>query len=300
MVNAYRRTVPVLFNIMHPNKKITRLFAGATVAALALAASVLDVKAGPFILAGTDADDHGFANVSGNQNGWFFMQRALENLAPGVTTGVKKVTILGSTSDALLAATSAFDLSSLFTTNGWTRETVAISDFATFFGGGGNLSTGILMMDSGSNVGGGVAGTSFDTHANAINTFLGAGGGLFSQANGYSWISALLPTLGTVSAFGSNLALTVAGNAAFPSLTNADLSSGPWHNSFSSIGSLPILATSADLDTFGDPVILGSSGGSITNPDPVGVPDAGSFGFVYLALGGLLVWFRRFSANRAV
>lgn len=40
-------------------------------------------QAGPFILAGTDADDHGFANASGNQDGWFFMQRALENLEIG-------------------------------------------------------------------------------------------------------------------------------------------------------------------------------------------------------------------------
>jgi len=38
--------------------------------------------AGPFILAGTDADDHGSATASANVDGWLFMQKVLENLAP--------------------------------------------------------------------------------------------------------------------------------------------------------------------------------------------------------------------------
>ena len=65
------------------------------------------------VLAGTDADDHGGVSGGVNQDGWFFMQRALENLAPGVTNGNKVVTILGSTSTAASAITSAFNLSNL-------------------------------------------------------------------------------------------------------------------------------------------------------------------------------------------
>lgn len=83
----------------------------ALTVATALGAS--SAMAGPFILAGTDADDHGFANASGNQDGWLFMQKVLENLAPGVTNGNKTVVILGSTSSANTAASSAFNLSSL-------------------------------------------------------------------------------------------------------------------------------------------------------------------------------------------
>lgn len=277
-----------------------RLLAGISVAALVLAAALSEVRAGPYILAGTDADDHGSFSSGANQDGWFFMQRALENLAPGVTTGNKSVTILGSTSDALTAASSAFNNSAL-PGLGWTLQTVSTANFATFFGAGGNLGTGILMMDSGNNIGGGVSGASFVPYANAINTFLGAGGGLFSQANGYAWVTALVPGLGVVSSQNTGLGLTAAGNAAFPGLTNQDLSAGPWHNYFTGVGSIPILATSTvNNSTLGQPVIIGSSGGSITNPDPVGtVPDAGSFGLIYLALGGLLVWFRRFAATRS-
>lgn len=275
-----------------------RLLAGISAAAILVGGSLSEMRAGPFILAGTDADDHGSFS-GGNQDGWFFMQRALENLAPGVTTGIKTVTILGSTSSALTAASSAFNNSSL-PGLGWSLQTVSTGNFGTFFGQGGNLNTGILMMDSGGNVGGGVAGSTFVPHANAINTFLGAGGGLFSQANGYQWVTALVPGLGVVGSQNTGLGLTPAGNAAFPGLTNQDLSAGPWHNYFTGVGSIPVLATSTvNNATFGQPVIIGSSGGSITNPNPVGVPDAGSFGLVYIALGGLLVWFRRFRTTRS-
>ena len=47
-----------------------------TVTAVCLASS--SAFAGPFILAGTDADDHGFVAAGANQDGWLFMQRALE------------------------------------------------------------------------------------------------------------------------------------------------------------------------------------------------------------------------------
>lgn len=250
--------------------------------------------AGPFILAGTDADDHGSTSGGANIDGWFFMQRSLENLAGGVTTGVKKVTILGSTSSAATAANSAFSKSSLVAA-GWTVEVVPVASFATFFGAGGNLNTGILMMDSGGNVGGGVAGTAFNPYAGAINTFLGAGGALFSQANGYSWLSTLIPGLTDVDESNTGLALTADGSAAFPGLTNADLSAGPWHNSFTNIGSLSVFATSSSAgSTFGHFVIIGSAGGSITNPEPPrGTPEPGSLALMGIALAGLAAARRR-------
>ena len=264
--------------------------------------------AGPYILAGTDSDDHGFVTgtvASGtNQDGWFFMQRAIENLAPGVTNGNKVVAILGSDvgTQAHNAALSAFNNSSL-PGLGWTVSTYnnaggAATGALTNFLAGGLTGAGIVMMDSGSNVTGGASASergAFTTNATNINSFLAAGGGLFSQANGYGWVTALIPTLTDVDDSATGLALTPAGQAAFPGLTNGDLSAGPWHNYFTNVGAIPILATSTTAP-IGQAVIIGASGGSVTNPDPPrGVPDGGSFALVYLALGGIAFATRRFA-----
>jgi len=240
--------------------------------------------AGPFILAGTDADDHGFANAAGNQDGWFFMQRALENLAPGVSNGNKKVTILGSTSTSLQSANSAFGLSTLVGL-GWTVEVVSTANFATFFGNADpDLDTGILMMDSGINITGGVSGTLFDSYADEIDDFLGDGGALFSQANGYSWLSSLIPGISAPGESNTGLALTADGAAAFPGLNNGDLSAGPYHNRFNNFGALKVLATSTATN---NAIIIGGAGGSISDPCAVTtcVPEPGSPLLVLAALG---------------
>lgn len=240
-------------------------------AAVFVVASVSLVNAGPFIFAGTDSDDHGGASATANQDGWLFMQKALENLAPEVANGNKVVTILGSTSSALSAATSAFNFSNLAGAGGWTLQTVTTANFATFFGAGGGLANaGILMMDSGdSNVSGGVDGSAFTSYATAINNFLGAGGGLFSQANGYQWVQSLVPTL-TVTEQQNDTALTLtpSGNSAFPGLTNTDLSAGPWHNYFTNVGDIPVLATASDFSGTTRNLIIGSVEGTVTNPCP--------------------------------
>lgn len=258
------------------------LVATASAAALLVGSAAY---AGPFILAGTDADDHGYVSGS-NQQGWLFMQKALENLGAGVTNGNKVVTILGSTSTAANAANSAFSLSTLVGA-GWTVNTVAntAAAFGAFFTGGGSASSGILMMDSGFNVSGGVDGSSYVPYASAINTFVGNGGGLFSQANGYQWLSTLVPTLTVVSESGNALRLTAAGNTAFPALTNADLSAGPWHSSFSNTGAIPVLAVSNDIGSrvFDHTVIIGGATGSITNPGTV--PEPGTLALLAVALG---------------
>lgn len=231
-------------------------------------------SAGPFLFAGTDSDDHGLASGGMNQDGWLFMQKAIENLAPGVTLPSKVVTILGSTSSAAAAATSAFNLSTL-PGLGWVLETVAVANFATFFMGEVNNS-GILMMDSGStNIAGGVDGSAFVPYANAINNFLGLGGGLLSQGNGYDWVNALVPGLTVVDVggggVGTPVTLTAAGQAAFPGLTNQDLSTGPWHNYFLNFAPIPLLATAPDGNAT-RAIIIGSSGGTVTNPDPLPEP----------------------------
>lgn len=249
---------------------------------------VVGAQAGPFILAGTDADDHGDATATANLDGWLFMQRALENLAAGVANGNKTVYTLGSTSDALTAANSAFGFSSLVGA-GWTVVNIdgvaAINAF--FASGGGAGSAGIVMLDSSdNNVTGGLDAAelaALTTNAGAINSFVGGGGGLFSQSNGYGWLSALLPSLSVASDQETGLALTAAGTAAFPGLTNADLSSGPYHSNFLGVGSIPVLATG--IGSFSSyNVIIGASGGSIINPVPA-IPEPSTYALMLAGLG---------------
>ena len=250
--------------------------------------------AGPFILAGTDADDHGSASGV-NQNGWLFMQKSIEAIAGNVTNTKKQVVILGSTSDALTAANSAFNLSTIAGT--WTIKTIGTGGFANFFGGTGavNINTaGILLMDSGKEVAGGVDGSNYVAYATGIDNFLGAGGGLFSQANGYQWLTALLPSVTVTDESNSGISLTAAGNANFPGLTNADLSSGPYHNRFNNFGAIPVLGTS---NRNGQAIIIGGAVGSITKPGTV--PEPGSLMLVGVGLLGLLSAYRK-KQNKAL
>ena len=243
-----------------------RLVAGAALLACAGA------QAGPFILSGTDADDHGSFSAGVNQDGWLFMQRAIENIGVGVTNGNKTVYVLGSTNgggttDAYDAATSAFTQSSLVGA-GWTIAYVDGAAAITSFLQGGAAGAGLIMMDSGVNVGGGITAAEIaavSANASFLNSFVGAGGGLFSQANGYDWLSALLPNVTVNDLQTTGLSLTAAGGAAFPGLTNADLSAGPYHENFTNIGNLPVLATGIGAFS-GLNVILGAATGSITDP----------------------------------
>ena len=257
--------------------------------AAALAVSLLGgaAQAGPFILSGTDADDHGSFSSGANQDGWLFMQLALQNIAAGssLTTTNRVVVALGSEGAALNAAQSAFNFSTLAGMGGWTFLSVPILDNSTLANA---LSLGgILMLDSGAQIGGGRTGaeeTVLTTNAAALNAFVGAGGGLFSQAGTYGWLSALVPGLTVATASFTGLTLTPSGSSAFPGLNNGDLSAGPYHQNFNNIGAIPVLATGQN-GTLN--VIIGAAGGSIIVPDPVSpVPEPETYA---LMLAGLAV-----------
>ena len=110
------------------------------------------------IIDGTDANDHGSASGGVNLEGWRYMQKALEALAPQVANGKKVVVDLGTKTgtQARNASTSAFGLSSL-PPAGWTIAYInGTTDIATFLDGGtvGGISVndvGLLYIPTASN-----------------------------------------------------------------------------------------------------------------------------------------------------
>ena len=278
------------------------IVAASAAVAIMMSSSAL---AGPFIIDGTDADDHGFASGGANQDGWLYIQRAVENIAVGASLSrqQKTIAVLGSNLgfDAGNAAQSAVALSSTLSSAGWTVVLLNDAEITGFFTntGSGLLSTGasILYMDSGiNNVGGGISSSEqalIDGFATEINAFVGSGGGLFSMAQGYGWLTSLIPGLAAINSSGSSISLTAAGSAAFPGLTNADLSSGPHHKYFENVGILPILGTRT---SGGQAIILGGAGGSIIDPTPGAVPESSTWMMMIVgfgAIGGAMRYRRR-------
>jgi hypothetical protein len=285
-------------------KKIKRILA-----ATALAIGFSAAHAGPIVIAGTDADDHGSFSAGANQNGWKFLQLGMSNIGAAVSNGQTKAVCLGCNgNEASAAFNSAFNLAGLA---GWTSaKLTTAADITNFFSGTGTVNVsnaGFIYMPTVSNgVVGGITDTQLgvvNLNGTAINNFLAKGGGLFTQeqANsdiGYRWLTSLLPTLvvkgdhaGGI-ADDSQLQLTAQGNAQLPGLTDADMSKAtPWHayfeGGFGALQSLMVGNGNGFPDNaLDDTVVLGSgfAGGSGVI---VNVPEPDSLPLVLLALGGL-------------
>jgi hypothetical protein len=288
-------------------------------------------SAGPIIISGTDADDHGSVAGGVNQSGWLYMQSALDNVGGQVTNGNKLAVCIGcNATQAQNAFASAFDLSTL-PGAGWTRVTLTaaadITNFMTNAGGGTKISqAGIIYMPTATaNVTGGITAVQLapvNANAAALNAYVAAGGGLFTQdqcpcyvGGGYGWLTTLLPGIvlhgdvdGTISNSGS-LTRTAAGIAAFPGISDALLSGAtPWHDWFSgSFGGLSVLVTGPAIGPTGGiidgAVVLGGGAGTVIQCGQPGQPACPTpepatlllLGSGLLMLGGL-AWSRRRSS----
>lgn len=258
--------------------------------ALCLSTSAI---AGPIIIAGTDADDHGFLSSGQNQTGWSFMQKAFENIGGAVTNGQQSIVCIGCNgSQASAAYSSATGLSSL--AGSWSFYSLtSTADITAFFNGTGarNVNnTGIIYMPTvDSNVGGGITDAQLaiaNLNGTTLNNFVAGGGGLFTQEQinsdiGYGWLLSLIPGFtakgdgaGGVSN-SSTLQLTAAGTTAFPGLTSADLSNAtPWHAFFENFGGLAVLAVGDGdgIGGFNDAVVIGGGTGAVLACGSAGQP----------------------------
>ena len=186
---------------------------------------------------------------------------------------------------------------------GWNLVYVAKADIDTFLSGGavtghtygtGTTVTdvpgyslddaGLLYITTVNNASGDLSTNDLaviNQHGDDIADFVNTGGGLFSHAENasffggggggvpsYGWLQSIFPGLIVVDAagFANSIQITPEGQTAFPGLTPADLSTGPWHNYFTGdLGGLTVLAT--DLYSSGTsqtrvPLIL--TGASVT------------------------------------
>jgi hypothetical protein len=234
----------------------------------ALFAPQLAFAGGPVIIGGTDADDHGNATPSTNQDGWLYLQRGLESVADNAKNAQKVVVCLGCNNQvAANAFFSAFDKSSL-PAKGWVRRVVLTTpEFNVFFSaslvaGTTNIfSTGVIYMPSDRvNALGGLSEAQIDlinANAVAIGEHVSRGGGIFAQTqsgvpSGFGWLKTLVPGLTTSTDFAPdalNLTLSARALADFPAITAAVLGSAAhWHNNFGGrLGGLGLLAAGSTV-----------------------------------------------------
>jgi hypothetical protein len=264
---------------------VTRSLVIAAVAILFLAGAAY---AGPVILGGDDLTDHGSRAGSANLEGWLYIERAVDNIlnTPG--------NITRSGNNGSIAALGAAAVAGCPPTCGGGNAGAAIASVAgvlgktvNFYDGATAINQFFTDLQSGAVnpamiwlAGTGAAnnldsaeGAALTANATRIANFVASGGGLMAHGSGddaYGWLSALIPGIVEVDVCNTPNTLTAAGMAAFPGLTNADISAGPCHNTFAgNLGSLQILAR----DSGGLNFILGGGAGTVigggpTNPVP--------------------------------
>ena len=271
-----------------------RKFLNRLVMSGVLATSTL-ASAGPVVIGGDDLNDHGSWTGTVNAAGWLYIQNALSNLVSQVTLSGNDGTIvvLGSAPTVPAASTPT-------TSNGcgaayW--PALAISRTVTCIDGAPAITAYLVGVASGANrpavllyPGSRVSNdvdaaeeAALTENAATIAAFVANGGGLLAHSGAYTWLSALVPGITILGACESGSAvLTPAGIAAFPTISNANITAGPCHNTFGgNLGGLQVLAR----DGTGANFILGGGAGTtfaVRAPDPI--PTLDRFGLIALAL----------------
>ena len=259
---------------------VIRSFAIALVAVLFLAGAAY---AGPVILGGDDLTDHGSRSGSANVLGWLYMERAVANIlnTPGNITrpgnngsiaalGAAAVagcppTCPGSNAGAAIASVAGV----LGKTVNHYEGAAAINQFFNDLIAGTVNPAMIWLAGTGaSNNLDSAEGAALTANATRIANFVASGGGLMAHGSGpdaYGWLSTLIPGIVEDSNCSTPATLTAAGMTAFPGLTNADISAGPCHNTFSgNLGSLQVLARDSGNLNF----ILGGGAGTVIGGGP--------------------------------
>ncbi|MFN2386292.1 MAG: IPTL-CTERM sorting domain-containing protein [Thermoanaerobaculia bacterium] len=259
---------------------MTRSLAIAAVSVLFLAGAAF---AGPVILGGDDLTDHGSRSGTANLLGWLYIERAVGNIlnTPGNITRAGNngsIAVLGAAavagcpptcpgSDAGAAIGSVADV--LGKTVNYYEGAAAINQFfADLQSGAVNPAMLWLAGTGASNNLDSTEGAALTSNATNIANFVASGGGLMAHGSGpdaYGWLATLIPGIVESSTCNVPATLTAAGMAAFPGLTNADISAGPCHNTFSgNLGSLQVLATESGGLNF----ILGGGAGTVIGGGP--------------------------------
>lgn len=268
-----------------------RTLIGRFLAGCVLTGAASVSMAGPVILGGDDLTDHGRRVAGVNQRGWLYIEKAVSNVLSGVTRAgilTTDIVALGSAADPTFSANNAGGaIGSAANVLGKSVLYVdGAANITTFFANllAGTVNPGMLWF-AGTNSNNDLdaaEGSALTTNALAINAFGASGGGIMahgSGSNAYGWLSALLPGLVESSGCSSTGAtLTLAGQAAFPGLSNSDINNlaGPCHSSFSgNFGGLTTLAldgSSLGPNGAGRSYIIGGGAGTIIQCGQPGQP----------------------------
>lgn len=240
---------------------------------------------GPVILGGDDLTAHGSRNTTTNVNedGWLYIEKALENILPSVTRAGNdgSIAALGSADSTITSGDAgagihfgAQDAGSGIPVTYYNGGPAMEAFFDALRAGTANPAIIWIAGDDASNdlSDDTTERTALSNNATTIGDFVNSGGGLMSHGAEYGWLTGLFPGASTVVGGGDqDLQLTPAGLAAFPGLTNPDVNAGPWHNHFEgNLGSLATLVeSSAVTDSLGNPARVVVGGGAVVLPGSI-------------------------------